>query len=116
MMKSISRRLLIGAGLALVALLITAPRAAASDCDLYATTDSCLFNGGIYDVVGPHPTGTGVIQSFLRVQQKGTEEGFNTNARPMLCDGRTCDDKTDPNFTRNLLTSAVPIVNINGTN
>src|SRR5947207_15075112 len=114
MMTSISRRVLIGTGLALVALLSTAPRAVASECDLYAASDSCLFNGGLYNVVAPHPTGTGVVQSFLRVQQKGTEQGFNTDARPMLCDGITCDDKTDPNFTRNLLTSDVPVVTING--
>jgi hypothetical protein len=93
-----------------------ASSASASGCDLYTASSSCLFNGGIYDVVGPHPTGTGVIQSFLRVQQNKGEEGFNTSARPMTCDGRTCDDKTDPNFTRDLKTTDVPIVNIGGTN
>ena len=107
------RRLMITAGLA-VGLFLLAPRAWASGCNLYTTGSSCVAEGGIYNVVGPHPTGTGVIDSFLRVQQKGAEEGFNTGARPMLCDGRTCDDKTDPNFTRNLLTSSVPIVTING--
>jgi len=99
-----------------VALLVFSNRAWASGCNLYTSSASCTFNGGVYNVVGPHPTGTGVIDSFLRVQQKGAEEGFNTGARPMTCDGRTCDDKTDPSFTRNLNTSEVPIVNINGTN
>lgn len=108
------KRILPALGLAFGVVLMLAPRAAASECDLYATNSTCLFNGGMYSVVGPHPTGTGVIQSFLRVQQKGTEQGFNTDARPMTCDGVTCDDKTDPNFTRNLLTSAVPVVTING--
>jgi len=112
-MSDVARRLLITAGLAVVMSLV-APRAWASGCNLYTTSASCTFNGGIYDVVGPHPTGTGYIDSFLRVQQNGAEEGFNTGARPMLCDGRTCDDKTDPNFTRNLLTSSIPIVTING--
>jgi PEP-CTERM motif len=112
---SILRGLTVSCGVVL-ALLVFSSYASASGCNLYTTSSSCTFNGGVYDVVGPHPTGTGVIQSFLRVQQKGAEEGFNTGARPMACDGRTCDDKTDPNFTRNLLTSAVPIVNINGTN
>jgi hypothetical protein len=100
----------------LVALLVFSNKVWASGCSLYTTVSTCTFNGGVYDVVGPHPTGTGVIDSFLRVQMKGAEEGFNTGARPMTCDGRTCDDKTDPNFTRNLNTSEVPIVNINGTN
>jgi hypothetical protein len=112
-MSRVAHRLVITAGLAL-GLTLLAPRAWASGCDLYATSSTCTFNGGVYNVVGPHPTGTGVIDSFLRVQQKGAEEGFNTGARPMLCDGRTCDDKTDPNFTRNLLSSSVPVVTING--
>jgi len=109
-----ARRITVALGLAAGVLFFTAD-ASASGCNLYQATDSCTFNAGVFDVVGPHPTGTGVIQSFLRVQQNGAEEGFNTGARPMLCDGRTCDDKTDPNFTRNLLSSSVPIVNIGGT-
>src|SRR5689334_18753192 len=88
----------------------SASSASAAGCDLYDAASSCVFNGGVFNVVGPHPTGTGVIDSFLRLQQAGGEEGFNTGARPMSCDGRTCDDLTDPNFTRNLLSSAVPIV------
>ena len=54
-----------------VALLVFSNRAWASGCNLYAASDSCTFNGGIYDVVGPHPTGTGFIQSFLRFQHTG---------------------------------------------
>ncbi len=100
----------------LVAIAVFGSRAYASGCNLYTSTSSCTFNNGVFDVVGPHPTGTGVIDSFLRVQQKGAEEGFNTGARPMACDGRTCDDKTDPNFTRNLLSSDVPVVTLNGKN
>jgi PEP-CTERM motif len=113
-MMSISKRFFVGAGLGVCLLLASAPRVAASECDLFTSSSSCLFNGAVYDVVGPHPTGTGVIQSFLRVQQNGTEQGFNTDARPMLCDGVTCDDKTDLTFTHNLNTSAVPVVTING--
>jgi len=112
--RRVAHRLIITAGIALAVSLV-APRAWASGCNLYATSSSCTYNGGVYNVVGPHPTGTGVIDSFLRVQQKGAEEGFNTNFRPMMCDGRVCDDKTDPNFTRNLLSADVPIVTINGT-
>jgi hypothetical protein len=107
------RRITIAFGLA-TAVLLFSTDASASGCNLYTATSSCTFNGGVFNVVGPHPTGTGVIDSFLRVQMKGAEEGFNTGARPMLCDGRTCDDKTDPNYTRNLLSSEVPVVEING--
>ena len=108
------RRIALGLAFAVGVLFFTTD-ASASGCNLYTTSSTCTQNNGIYNVVGPHPTGTGVIDSFLRVQQKGAEEGFNTGARPMLCDGRTCDDKTDPNFTRNLLSSSVPVVTINGT-
>src|SRR5262245_55759212 len=112
-MGSLLRRITIAFGFATAVLLFTTD-ASASGCNLYTAASTCTFNGGVFNVVGPHPTGTGVIDSFLRVQMKGAEEGFNTGARPMLCDGRTCDDKTDPNFTRNLLSSSVPVVDING--
>src|SRR5438876_10749791 len=105
------RRIMVVLGFAAVVVFLTTD-ASASGCNLYTNSSSCTFNAGVFNVVGPHPTGTGVIDSFLRVQQKGAEEGFNTAARPMLCDGRTCDDKTDPNFTRDLLSSSVPVVNI----
>jgi len=114
-MGSLFRRITIALGFATAVLLFTTD-ASASGCNLYTTSSSCTFNGGVYNVVGPHPTGTGFIDSFLRLQQKGAEEGFNTGARPMTCDTRDCDDKTDGNFTRNLLSSSVPVVNINGTN
>ena len=113
-MGSLLRRITVALGLA-AGVLFFAADASASGCNLYTSGSSCTFNGGVFNVVGPHPTGTGVIDSFLRVQQKGAEEGFNTGARPMTCDTRTCDDKTDPNFTQNLLSSTVPIVNIGGT-
>jgi hypothetical protein len=113
-MSRFIRRITLALCFAVGALIFTTD-ASASGCDLYTTSSSCTYNNGVFNVVGPHPTGTGVIDSFLRVQQKGAEEGFNTAARPMLCDGRTCDDKTDPNFTRNLLSSTVPVVTINGT-
>jgi hypothetical protein len=112
-MGCLLRRITIALGLAAAVLLFTTD-ASASGCNLYLTTSSCTFNGGVFNVVGPQPTGRGVIDSFLRVQVKGAEEGFNTGASPMLCDGRTCDDKTDPNFTRNRRSSSVPVVTING--
>jgi len=113
-MGRLLRRICVALGLAASVLFFTTD-ASASGCNLYVSSSTCTYNTGVFNVVGPHPTGTGVIDSFLRVQQNGAEEGFNTGARPMYCDGRVCDDKTDPNFTRNLLSSSVPIVNINGT-
>ncbi len=85
-----------------------ASRAAASGCDLYTAAATCTFNGANFYSVDPQPTGTGFIDSFLRVQQNGTEQGYNTGARPLQSG---INDKTDPNFTRNLEVAAVPVVN-----
>jgi hypothetical protein len=65
--------------------------------------------GGNFNVtqVGPQPTGTGFIDSFLRVQAKGTEQGYNTD------NGTPLDDKGG-NFTRALFLSEVPIVDVGG--
>jgi len=82
-------------------------------CDLStatATTDvSCTYGGAWFQTNEQHPTGTGFIDSFLRVQQKGWEQGYNTSARPV-----EFDEKTDPNFTRNLLLTEVGIKDIAG--
>jgi len=54
--------------------------------------------------------GTGVIDSFLRVQNSPTEQGFNTDANPnsLTCPTfggtTTCDDKAG-NFTHSTLTT-----------
>lgn len=83
-------------------------------CDLStatATTDvSCTYGGAWFQTNEQHPTGTGFIDSFLRVQQNGWEQGYNTSARPVQF-----DEKTDPNFTRNLLLTAVGTKDIGGT-
>jgi hypothetical protein len=65
-------------------------------------------------------TGTGVIDSFLRVQAKDNgdkdnplpepfEEGFNTSKNPPPLDSK------GGNFTRALLLSEIPVVNLSGT-
>lgn len=65
--------------------------------------------GGIFTVmqVDPQPTGTGFIDSFLRVQAKGSEQGYNTD------NGTPLDDKAG-NFTRALLLSDIPIIEVGG--
>jgi hypothetical protein len=58
--------------------------------------------------------GTGALDSFLRIQAPGgpdnTEEGYNTDNRPV-----EFDEKTDPNFTRSLLLSSIPQVTLGST-
>lgn len=77
-------------------------------CDLTAG-GSCTINGAIFSTVELQPTGTGVIDSFVRVQKKNTEQGYNTDHRPVQF-----DEKKDPNFTRDLLLTEVGTTVIDG--
>jgi hypothetical protein len=103
--------------------------ASANMCDLTTLNSSCgptgnggwgingtpgnnLFaQGAIFQQISPQPTGTGYIDSFVRVQRKGSEQGYNTDARPVQF-----DEKTDATFTHSLKLANVGTVAINGTN
>jgi len=55
-------------------------------------------------------TGTGVIQSFVRISgNTDAIEGYNTDARPLQY-----DENSSPTFTHSLQLSTVPIVTIGG--
>src|SRR4051812_39217321 len=82
--------------------------AAATTVDL-STADSGTINGALFQRSYVQPAGTGVIDSFLRVQHNGTEQGYNTSGRPVAF-----DEKTDPNFTRNLRFGELTPITING--
>jgi len=56
-------------------------------------------------------TGTGTIDSFVRMNDKGNEQGYNTDGRPLQY-----DENNSGQFTRSLLLSAVPIFGFSGTN
>jgi hypothetical protein len=68
-------------------------------------------NGAIFQTSDIQPAGTGVIQSFLRMQNNGTEQGYNTSNRPVQF-----NELTDPNFTRDVRISDLPIINFNAIN
>jgi hypothetical protein len=72
-------------------------------------------NGAIFRQYTPQPTGSGVINSFVRLQTpngKATvEQGYNTDARPLQF-----DENNSPNFTRSLKLSDLPTVTIGGVN
>ena len=91
--------------------------AAGNICDL-RTASSCdpTFTGSaggtaLFMTDEQHPTGTGFIDSFERIQQNGWEQGYNTSARPLESDVQM---KVDPNFTRNLTLGEVGTKVING--
>ena len=69
------------------------------------------YGTAIFEFTQPQPTGTGVIQPFLRVQNDPTEQGYNTSG------GTPFDDKAGP-WTHNLTFAdlTTTAVTINGQN
>ncbi len=78
-------------------------------------TNAVLINGSWFVNVleAEASTGSGVIHSFVRIHGNGqagaVEQGYNTDARPVQF-----DENTSPTFTRSLLLSQVPIVQLVG--
>jgi len=74
---------------------------------------STAFAGAYFITVDQQSTGTGVISSFVRISAANQEivDGHNTSGRPLLN-----DENSSPTFTHDLQLSAVPMVNISGTN
>ena len=104
-MRRFCKAFLLVSGLAVVPVTTAS---AAPICDLTVLA-SCTINGGIFAVGEVHPAGTGVIDSFVRIQDNGAEQGYNTSYRDVQF-----DEKTDPNFTRDLLLSEVGTTYIDG--
>jgi hypothetical protein len=77
--------------------------------DVTAHGSAGMANGAILQQCDAQPTGTGVIQSFVRVQATGVEQGYNTDARPLQF-----DENKSPQFTRSLPFANVPTVTVNG--
>ncbi len=69
------------------------------------------LNGGIFRQFDAQPTGTGIIDSFVRIQSiKGAvQQGFNSDYRRVQF-----DENTSPQFDRSLPLSEVPKVDIGG--
>ena len=101
-MISPARALITGLAFAAAVALGARPAAAADlDCTAAAPPgcdiDEGSFAGLLWSTSQVQPAGTGVIDSFLRVQRVGNEEGMNTDLRPL-----TLDEKTDGNYTRDI--------------
>lgn len=82
--------------------------------DLTTADASAITDGGaVVRQVDAQPTGTGHIQSFVRLQGAasggGVERGYNTAARPLQY-----DENKSPQFTRSLRLGQVPKVVENG--
>ena len=92
-------------GAAMIAL---AGPAAAATLDL-TPGGSGVLNGATFTTSSSQSTGTGVIDPFVRLQDNGVADGYNTSARPLMT-----DVNTSPTFTHDLLLSAIPVVTIGG--
>jgi len=91
--------------------IFSASRASAETVlNLAASSPQDALNGGIFYSTDIQPTGTGVIQPFVRIQAKPTEEGYNTDG-PIEFDTK---DHTGQNWTHSITLSQVPIVTIGG--
>jgi len=77
--------------------------------DLTARGAEGTANGAFFRQTDAHPTGTGVIRSFVRVQARGVEEGYNTDARPLQL-----DENKSRQFTRSITIGQVPVVIVDG--
>ena len=87
--------------------LMSAGMAGAGELDLTSLNSSGFINGAYFLQADPHSTGSGLIHSFVRMQASPTEQGYNTDYRPVEFD----EDKTGT-FNHSLLWSVVPVVTI----
>ncbi len=71
------------------------------------------INGALFEEIDPsYPAGSGVIDSFVRIQQTGSagpEQGYNTDARPVQF-----DEKTDSVHTHTIRLADLQPVTIGG--
>lgn len=95
---------------ALIAAAALPSPARADIIDLTTAGSSGSAGGTLFYQADPQPTGTGVIQPFVRIQRTGTERGYNTDARPV-----EFDTKDQNQWTHSLPLNTLTPVEINGT-
>ncbi len=95
--------------LACAAFALIAGNSRATLLDITAAGSSGTINGALYFESDQQPAGTGFIQSFLRVQGKGAEQGYNTDG------GFPFDDKNPHNFQHSIQLADFESFNIAGT-
>ena len=110
-MKRVYGKWLLSAlGAGALSLVLAAP-ASAAVLDCTTGCDEVSFDGAIWSTNDNQSTGTGVIDSFVRIAGNDlVVDGHNTSGRPLLN-----DENNSPIFTRDLLLSEVPLVDIGGT-
>src|SRR5437762_14223751 len=94
-----------------LALLLGATAASAVDVDLRTAAAVGAIGNGTFSQTDLQPTGTGVIDPFVRIMNNGEEQGFNTDDPDLA--GDLVDVKAGP-WTHSLLVSSLTPVDING--
>lgn len=101
-----------GAGLIVVAASLFLPLAASAtvvDLTDPGTSDSGTINGAIFQWIDAQATGTGVIDSFVRIDDNdGDSHGYNTTVNGVF------DNGSDDTHNHAIQLSAIPTVTING--
>jgi hypothetical protein len=69
-----------------------------------STTTAGPVNGAYFEIGSIHPAGTGVFDPFLTIQNKGQEQGYNTDGPTQF------DEKLQPTWTHSLLKSSLATV------
>jgi hypothetical protein len=88
--------------------LVMASIASAAVVDLNGDADeSVTINGAIFQTNDQHPTGTGVYNPFLTVQNKGWEQGYNSSAGNF-------DTTREPQWNHEIKFSDLQATTING--
>jgi hypothetical protein len=78
--------------------------------DLAISSPQNAGNGGLFYRTDLQPTGTGVLQPFVRIQGKPVEEGYNTDGAIEF----DTKDHAGQNWTHSITLADVPIVTIDG--
>lgn len=80
------------------------------DIDLTFDDTFGILNGAVFATGLNQPAGTGAFDSFVQLQNGGTEQGYNTDASSQY------DEKNSQNHNHSILLADVPIVFGDGTN
>ena len=101
------RRSILTAGAVALAIIISTQVAHAAVIDLTTDGSSGSANGALFYQFDSIPTGSGVIDSFLRIQGMGVQHGYNTDG--------TVEYDTMASFTHSIQISDLPTIDIGGT-
>jgi len=104
-----ARKTCVFAAIAAGAALLNATASAETTLNLATSSPQADGTAALFYRTDLQPTGTGVIQPFVRIQARPTEEGYNTDGVIQF------NTKDNPgNWTHSITLSQVPIVNIGG--